>query len=291
MWPGILFLVPLAFALAPTALAQGANASGDMYLVERPSRLLIYNKFQQPTSAQERRALLPFTPMLILKSSDVLGDGFTPCTKVQIGNELYYLIRGEDGSLVGSPSAGYSHVFSRVPLVNDTLRVLRDRRLKLTSPGRGSNRLLRKDETMARVFRDGGSWYVWTSGPPPSYGWVALDNRDRGSVWDVFTSVPATKGPTISEVIRRVEVKIEETNGILSKLFRYMNTQVGDQRTIPHWTVSQTGTTIVCVFSDQRLASRYEQSTRILEKDIQTSLNGTEYETLRSTGRIEIRPK
>ena len=289
--PGILFLAPLAFALAQHSGAQSANTSGDVFIVEHPQRLLLYNKFQQPSSDRERRAIPSFVPMLILKSSDMLGDGFTPCMKVQLDNDVCYLLRDTDGTLAGSASAGYSHVYYHVTLLDDTLQVLRDGRMTLKSPTGSSNRRLRKGELIVRAFRDGVLTYVWASGPPPSYGWVTLGNANEGSAWKVFASVPPNNGGIADEVLSKIEAKIRETNTVLARLFEYLNAQTGDQRSTPRWRVSQSGKSIVCTFSDQRLAPRFEQSTRLLERDIQALLSGTGFETIRSVGRIEVRPK
>ncbi len=289
--PGALILASLVFAVVRCSNAQPANIRGDVFIVERPQRLLLYNKFQQPCTDQERKALPPFVPMVILKASDMLGDGFTPCMKVEIANQVYFLLRDAGGKLIGSSSSGYSRTFDRVSLLDDTLLVLAGGRLTLASPTRTASRLLKKNEQLVRAFRDGQLSYVWTSGSPPSFGWVTLREAEKGGTWNVVSATPAKNGVMPEEVGQRIESTIRETNDVLARLYQYLNAQTGDQRTIPRWTVARSGTSIVCEFSAQRLAPQFEQSSRVLERDIQALLTGTNFETVRSSGRIEIRPR
>ena len=83
--------------LALTAIAPALARQHDDYLVvEKVRHLLVYNKYQQEPTPLERGNLAPYVPIRIIAKTDVLSDGFTPCMKVDVNGNVFYLVQEND---------------------------------------------------------------------------------------------------------------------------------------------------------------------------------------------------
>ena len=108
----------------PVSFAQTTN----FLIVQQPDHLVVYDSFQQSITSLQQSAIRPFTPMKILVQRTTLGDGLTPCMKVDIDGEEFYLLRDESGKLAGWKTLGEVKTFSNKKLLGDTIAILASRR-------------------------------------------------------------------------------------------------------------------------------------------------------------------
>lgn len=292
--PGILagvLSVCLCGTLSPEIRASVLLRDDQFLIVERPHRLVVLNGYQQSLTAQDSLALQAFVPMRILKDRDLLGDGFTPCMSVEIYGRPYYLVRGKDGFLAGERQAGRVERVSGGHLEGDTIRVLRGGALRLTAPdGRGGRRP-GGGELLVRLFRSQGKTYVRYAGEPPGFGWVTLSAGSEGRLWERTGRAAKVELALWGRARDSVEAVLARTNGILANLFRFFNQRAGENRPAPQWQLRESGGSLLCTLIGGSPESEYPQSTLYMAKDLEIALAGTEFEVIRFSGGMEIRPK
>ncbi len=292
--PGVLAGVLAAFLCAaqPSEAHPAPEPGSDRFLVvERPDRLLAFNGYQQHLSPQDQLAFQPFVPMRILRDHDVLGDGFTPCMRVEIEGTLCFLVRDDNGHLVGDQHAGTLRTVSGTPLRRDTVRVLEPDVLHLTSADGQHEQPLKPGERLIRLFVSERKTYVKCPGRSPAYGWVTLSPAGEEKQWG-RTSILRTAESMIPGRIRdSIQAALVRTNAILSTLYRFFNEQAGENRLAPHWHLETSGVSLLCTLVDASPERDFPESTRYLMKDLQNYLLGTDFEVFQSSDGIEIRPK
>ncbi len=282
----VLLLGMLAAFFRPAAPAFSASA---FLVAERPDRFLIYNKYQQTITPRERSLLAPFVPMRIIKINDLLGDGFTPCTTVEIMGDLFYIVKGKDGELSGADRAGAIRRFSDAQVLSDTIIVLANGSFSVVAPEGNAHQTVRRGERLVRCFREGDRTFVGTMDQPPLYGFVDLPASAQRQAWDIARS--EEEGPTAipERILAAVQDNIQEVNRVYLGLYAFFNEQTGEQRPAPHWSVSSSRRAIVCTLINRPPGADLSQSTRYLVKDLQNALLGTALRVSSVPDRIEIR--
>jgi hypothetical protein len=283
----VLLLGMLALLCYPASRSLSAST----YLVaERPDRFLIFNKYQQQITPRERAMLVPFVPMRIVRSNDVLGDGFTPCMTVEIGGEFFYIVKGREGELSGSEHAGAIRRFAAGTDLSDTIAVLKNGAFQLFSPVGGARRNIRRGERLVRFFQDGDRTYVGTVDQKPVYGFMQLPASSRGHTWETDRTGIADEGTEVPQrALEAIRATIEEVNGVYRNLYAFFNKETGEQRPIPRWTMSRSRGTIVCALANRPSGADRTLSTRYLLKDLENAVLGTPLKVTGSPDRIEIR--
>lgn len=279
--PGI--LVALLCAALPAF-------SASVYLVaERPDHFLVYNKYQQTITPRERALLAPFVPMRIVRNNDVLGDGFTPCTTVEIGGELFYLVKGKDGELVGAERAGALKRFSDAVVLGDTITILTSGSYSIALPAGDARKSIRRGERLVRYFLEGDRTFVGTMDPSPIYGFVRLPASARRQSWEIARSAGELSAAIPQRVLTAIQQNLDEVNRVYQGLYSFFNRQTGQQRPIPHWVVSSSKGLIVCTLQNRPSGADLTQSTRYLVKDLENAVLGTALRVSGSPDHIEIR--
>jgi len=282
-------LLSLLLFVAPAR--GGAGTMGEFLIVEHPDRLLILNRYQQALVPQDAAAIQPFAPMRILKLRDLLGDGFTPCARVEIDGAEFFLIRERDGSLVGEARAGFIRSHSGELLPRDTVHVLEGSTLQIAPPDGERGRSLGSGERMIRLFSSGTRTYVKSPGHSPAYGWVTLLPGMEEKQWGMTgpaASVASLIPPTIRDSVQAV---LARTNSLLANLFGFFNTRRGQDRLTPQWRLDVAQSSLVCTLLNGSPERDFPESTGYLVKDLQNFVLGTDFGVFRSPGTIEIRPK
>ena len=107
----------------PPAQAGQSKAAAEYLVLEHTGQLLIYSKYQQQIHQQEKEAFVPFLPLRVLESSGVLNDNYTPCMKVELDGSIFYLIKNDADSFMGSENIGFNHLYKNVLSLQDTIEV------------------------------------------------------------------------------------------------------------------------------------------------------------------------
>lgn len=266
-----------------------AYSASTFLVIERPDRLHVYNKYQQGITPRERAVLTPFVPMRIVKANDLLGDGFTPCTTVEIGGELFYLVKGRDGELSGSAKAGTIRRFTDAEVLRDTIVVLDDRAIEFAPFGGDGPRPLRRGERFVRHFSQGERTCIGSLDQPPIYGFAPLPASGRRQTWDVPSTLNEPRVVIPEKILAAVRENLSEVNRVYRSLYSFFNQRTGQQRPAPHWTVTNARHAIVCTLVNRPADADVSQSTRYLVKDLENVLLGTKLRITNAADRIEIR--
>jgi len=270
-------------------LAAGIQAYGgtDYLIVEKVEHLLVYNKYQQETAAN---VLLPFAPLKIINSNDLLGDGFTRCMKIDFNGEVFYLLKDKDGRLIRSGPLGFEKFFSNCSSLFDTVQILSGNSNRLSPINSASSRLP-VSEKVVRLFRHRNETYCRTLSSPPMYGWIDFTAGKEGKDWKVMKSVPSDHDSIPLVVAQKIQDQLDETNQVLARLFDHFNRETHQQRQAPRWSMETSDKAVLCTLQGDFPAEVFHQSTQYLVKDINNILLGTNLDVAYTTGRVDIRPR
>jgi len=266
-----------------------ARQHEDYLVVEKVRHLLVYNKYQQEPTRLERGDLAPYVPIRIITKSDVLSDGFTPCMKVDINGNIFYLVQEKDGHLVGSKTAGFNKVYENAIPVHDSIQILTPRTIQFSDPLHSETSPLLKGEKILRIFLHNGQPYAMRPGRTPTYGWLALDKTRENRDWKVITRADRTPDVIPDRIVQNIKAKIDETNQLLSHLFGYFNNKTHQHLPPPSWEMSTSPDAISCVLRNSPPDQDFAASTRYLSKDLENSVLGSGLRIVSEPGRIEIR--
>ena len=282
----VLALASFLFAVPMRARLQ--QPSIDYLLVEHVENLLIYNRYQQRITPEERKLIAPFSPMKILDAAAKLNDDFTPCLKIEIRGNVYYLIKVDDLELLGKNKLGMMHVYKDVIPLSDTVR-LAAAKMNLITPDKKTIKLQR-GKILERYFRLGQKTYVRLVGLRPQYGWIDLSDTNKYIVIGT-KKTPNSDLPLTDAMQKRIQSKLIEANTALKALFAYFNAETNTRKNVPQWRFIALDRQYSCVVEPAEYAEKYPESTRYLAGDIDNILLGTNYDAAGSPGKIDIRQK
>ncbi len=266
---------------------QQSHGSPDYLLVERVDRLVIQNKYQQDVTGKEQQLLTPFIPIRILKADDLLGDGFTRCMKVEIGGEVFYLLKDESGKLARSGALGFERTYSNTSELLDTVQV-NVSSLRFSPPG-SSPRAIQAAQKLVRIFRHGAQTFCEIPGNPTQYGWVDFSGTKEGKEWKLERSIIKVLQSIPSDIIQKIQTRLDETNRVLSRLFGHFNRETGLQKTPPQWTSEILPKSMSCTLTGTTSVEAYDLSTRYLLKDVENLVLGSGLEVVSTSGKLVVR--
>jgi len=282
-WQVLLFTILLA-------VPGLADASERYLIIERPGKIVMYDRYQQILGAREALALGSFVPMRIVSPRTLLGDGLTTCMSVEFRGDTYYLLLDNAGRLDGEVEAG-SVVRLEGSTVNDTVDVLRGDHLLFEPSGTSRSQFLPGGERLVRIFRYGARTYVMRPKARPSFGWVVFDNGKQNLSW-VVTTAQLPEGSTVTGRIREnVRSKIIHANKVLLGLFAYFNLTKHSQRQAPQWVMVSGSDAITCTLQNTNRRDAFRESSRALAKELESVVLGSGLSVVIEPGIIVIRPK
>jgi len=226
--------------------------------------------------------------MNILAQRDLLSDGLTPCMKVEVDGDVFFLLRDESGRLAGWKDLGYVRTFQHKEHVGDTVEVIQPNRIELESPERNGTIRLLKADRLIRYFEDGGAWYVRRLGARPSYGWAVLPTNGQGTTWKIVRS--AAVPIVLSQMLRgRIVARINAINETFVQVYRVLGKETGKSIPVPRWSVDSGGTVLSCVLQPATAVRFYPKTIDELAAELQAYVVGTGYTVSTADNRIEFR--
>ncbi len=249
----------LAGAVKPAAAA-------DFIIVQHPSQLIIYNRYQQRVGD----SLPDYTAMRIVSEKDTLSDGLTPAMHVQIDGQDYFLRKESNGLLSHIELIGDYKIFSGAKAASDSLEVIADEILFL---GRGitfakamNNRYpLNSGDRLQIVFRRRGAVYAKKTNPPVQYGWIDLSVAG----WRELKSDGKTRITFSPRHFKRLQEELNTVNSKLTALYQFFNEESGKQKPVPRWSMLLLGEEVQCRFQPPELFPQFKSSTAELAQRIQ----------------------
>jgi hypothetical protein len=282
-------ILALLHALLVRASGVAGTDAVQFLVVERPDRLVLLNRYQQNLSASELALFRPFAPLKVLNMRDHLGDGFTPCMRVELEGGEYFVVRETDGRLSGELRAGRSRTYMGTALSRDTVQVLA-RGLRFVRADGSGGTSLSTGEKLIRVFSANGMTYVLRRSNPPSYGWVALTPAGARREWQAQHGVSMPHETGIPGRVRdSVQAALARTNVLLAHLYSFFSQQTGRPKEAPQWHLEASSSMLRCTLMGGSPERDFPESTRYLVRDIETFVLGTGLGVYRLAERIEIR--
>ena len=261
----------------------------EILVVEKTDRLSLFDSFQRSIPSGHSKPILPFTPLRILKSQELLSDGITNTRKVEAGNTVFYILCDDKGKLSGLNSLGFVRIHRAHKMFDDTVEVLRSSRVLFRDPAQRISRPLSKGELILRSFEESGSVYgkLLTSGP--MFGWVSLPRDEEGSAWRVQRRNAGSE--TLSgALLDRMNEKVRNANRNLVQIYSQLNSETGKRLVPPQWQVqSVSPTSYTVILLPATAAATYAKSISGLTSAFQTWLLGTGFDATALQNRIEVR--
>jgi len=276
--------------LALLLAASPAFAEVDLLLVEHPEGLRILDRYQQSVQHPARVGIVPLVPMRITEARDMLSDGFTPAMRVEIDGETFFLLTDDAGHLLHPGNPGTVRRERAVVMLNDTVDLLRGGALRLRDPLTGSRTPLAEGTPMRREFRSGSDTYIRVLRDRPTFGWVRLEERDRGRLWQRHTGPSPTATAPLHNTESRVRELLEQTNALLDSLYAFMNARLRTSREPPRWELQRADGGLRCVLQGLAQPAAMTESTTVLAKRIELAVAGAGVHVSHSADTILIQP-
>jgi hypothetical protein len=285
------FLLTASVFFVQPAASQRSNAAAEYLIIEHNDQLLIYNKYQQRITQQEKKAFVPFVPLRVLESHSVLNDNYTPCMKVELDGSIFYLVKNDRTTLIGAGKLGLNKIHGNVTPLQDTVQIMTERNAVLISPDNVQRAALRKGEKLIRYFQDGDLTYVRPLIAPLRFGWARLDGMIRaippqGKERDNYTNTVIP-----DKTLGRIKMKFKEVNTLLANIFMYFNKQSYQKKAVPQWHSVESKRSVSYVLEPELYGSYFPESDRYLTRDLDNILLGTIYTISYTPGKIEIHQK
>ena len=285
-WWWLLPMLVLTGALR-TGVAQGKS---ELMIVERPTRLTVLNRYQQSVTGAEKAELQPYVPMVVVNRRDMLGDGFTPCMRVQINGMEFFILRDGSGRLAGEAQAGTVATFEGTLHPGDTISVLRPGAVAFTTPGGQTTVMLAAGERLVRIFSRGARTYVRRSTGSDPYGWVEFTASTEGRLWGtprLAATLPSSVPPRITDQVRSA---ISGANTKLAGIFTFLAQRGNGRKATPRWEMQPEGNLLRCSLLGGSTIRDFPESTRYLMREVQDRIAGSGFRTVASADGFEVRP-
>jgi hypothetical protein len=270
-----------------SAAVCAGQPARDVLIVEHPERLVVFSKYQQRLTAEEYRRLTPYVPMVLVREQDHLGDGFTPCTAVEIGREPYYILRNEGGGFSVRGEPGKTEFFRNVPLLGDTVVLLRGGALRLRSPGGNEEIPLQAGTRVVRLFKYESRTYVCVPSAAGRFGWLSLPGSGGSPEWREAESA-STAVISSGDILLRVQPVVDGANRSLRRIYAALSPESGDLRTPPSFRITLSRGEITCSLEPPALSGSFSGSMRALLAGLERVLGGTGLHAEISEGAILI---
>ncbi len=280
-----LLLVASVFIVCAHAVSQAA----EFLVIEHPKFLIAYDSFQQSLTAGQRETLRPFMPMKILEAHDVLGDGFTRCTKVDAEGNILYLLEDENGALANRKSLGLVKKYAGKEILQDTIAILVPDKMLFTDAAGGKS-VLSEGDRCIRYFSEAGSWYVKRLGRPPVYGWIKSSETKMNEWWGVVRP-EAVRTDFSPALLERIDGRIRQANQTLVQVYAVLNRETGKRLTPPRWSINRRGESLRIALLPDSTLKYYPKSVDALNASLQTYVLGTGFDVTSSGNEITIRSR
>jgi hypothetical protein len=268
-----------------------AQDKADFLIASSPLAYTILNQYEQPLSGDEKKVFLPFMPLQIIREDDVLGDGVTDALKFRLRKSTYFLIKDEEGSLIGSDRQKFSEVLKGCSIINDTVEVIKDRTILVSEryPGRGSRAYLKKGDILVRFFKHRDRFCLMRTGTKAGYVWSALEQES--ALRTVQRRAKKQDYTITGEMQEGIKQILESANSAYHQYFNFFNGLTGKQKSVPHWNSEYDGTVLRCFLGGTVSNGKLlEASTQHIIRDVENILIGKPFSVIYKKGAIMIEP-
>lgn len=261
---------------------------GDFLIISEPSKLSVFNQFEQTLSESELNGFPPYSPFLIVNRIESLGDQITEALRSKYQGKTFFLLLDGKGSLKGSNSQSYQKIFQNCQIINDTVLLKQTINAYQKFPSGGPITKCIADQPVIRIFKHSGSYYVFIP-DKRQYGWL-----NSGTA--VFKSISKTpidsRTFSINDISGMIEARLTAANEIYNQYFGFFNEITLQQKSVPQWKLHNDGKTLKCILSSSvQINEQLQKSTRYVLQDIEQMLLGKPFSIQYTSGEITINPR
>jgi hypothetical protein len=214
------------------------------YLVfEHVNALVIYNHYEQQLSLSEKAQLSAFAPFRILDESILLSDNFSKAMKIGLEGQIYYFLLNEMGAIKNLSDAKLIIELNKAKEISDSLLVVRDDAVYLSSPDNKSLRqVVSSGKQILRILRYKNRSYGRIL-DGTTYGWITTAQKDALIRPKQSKSEESGFSSTEIDAIRN---KVSHINNQIERLFILFSQQNSNDIKPPRWQITVTSMKIVC---------------------------------------------
>lgn len=271
----IKYILPIIF------ICNFINAqTADFIIVEKPSELTIYNKYQQYISDKIQSQLVSYTPFRIVNEDELLSDQISHASRVIYNDHILFLLKDEEnGYLPGNDT--YIHLFKDCKLTGDTIKILKNNSVSIFAKPEQQkylkqHRYLDQGRICIRLFKFRNLYYIAVTGDSTIYGWSYLPK----SGWEISHQNDFISVSIPDNLISRLKIRIESANQDYENYFTYFNKKFNMKRTIPYWNLEISNKEIIGSLNDPSLSEILKYSNRYLMQDIDNIFLGSNFVTV-----------
>jgi len=272
-WPVLLF----SFGLVVAHRA----APEEIWLIEHPANLYIYNRYEQRLNESEKAHLRSNSPWRILDLNFVLSDQFTRTVKAEFEQNIYFLQTEENGDLINQAAAGLIEKINPNTILSDTIKATTDGLIFRQLPGNVDS--LSSGTLLLRFFKYKQRFYVKHI-DTQLYGWISEKNSDK---WEIFHR-PSTADAYEQYLYDRIDRVVAAYNLRLRKLFEYLNRTNQQLKPPPQWIRTRTPAYVSYTFQIDSTGQPFRNSHAYLLRELSDLLYGTAYSVRKVNGELVI---
>ena len=260
---------------------QDKQKYSDIWIIENPSELIIYNQYEQSISENEKSELPAYSAWRILDDDYILSDQFTHAIKATLNRELFYIQLTEDGDLVNGSKAGKIDIIKGARILEDTVQVSTNGKI-LLKVGNTSH-IVSEEMLVERLFSYRKRYYARDISRDLS-GWVEVDATKH---WESYQ--PDNNNQALEmQLYRRIDNLFSSYNSRLDKLFKYLNDHYGISNPSPQWIAERSPSYLKYVLSPKKYRNKFTDSQKFLIQELNDLLYGSTYHLLASEDQIII---
>lgn len=270
------------------AILSGTEKKGDFLIISEPSKLSIFNQFEQILSETELNNIPPYPPFLIVNRKETLGDQITEALRCKYHGKTCFLLLDEKGNLKGFSSQLYNKTFKNCLIINDTVTLKQPVNAHQRYPSGGSVIKCSTDQSVVRIFRYSNSYYVFIPNKE-RYGWI---NSGPSIFKSAEKNIVKSKTFSINDIYGMVENRLKAINETYSQYFEFFNDITHQGKSIPQWKLHNDGKRLKCTLSSSaQISGQLQKSTRYVLQDIEQMLLGKPFSIQYNSGEITINPR
>lgn len=249
----------------------------DFLIVENPSALTIYNKYQQYISDQIREQFVPFTPFRIVEETELLSDQITQASRVLFNHQVLFLLKDEAEKYIPDNDE-YIKLFKNCEIYGDSIRVLKNLRISIFAKPeqqyqKNKHTYLYAGQVCNRIFKFRNLYYIKLLSNSTIYGWTLLPR----SGWEINQQSDISSASIPENLISRLQLRIESANQDYEKVFNYFNKKYNQDKMIPNWNLEISENEIQGILIDPSLAAQLKNSNRYLKQDLDNIFLGSNF--------------
>ncbi|MFH0736669.1 MAG: hypothetical protein V1773_00970 [bacterium] len=257
----------------------------DFVIIEKPQNLVIYNKFKQAISGNQKQLFSSYKPYQVKKSSGLFNDGVRGYMELDVNNESYYFVKDANGDYYNKAKSGEWFFFNDKKTYYDSIIVLTNNKLLFYNMIQKKEIFLNEGDVLIRIFEDANLFYCKLV-KNNTYGKVNLSGGNN-SFFNIINNKKANRAKIISsELKEKIAAKFNESNKLFKKLYAFFNTENEKNLIAPLWVIKTNNYSIEAVLT--HYSNTFENSNKYLINQIQNIVLGTDLKVKLSANKIII---